>query len=378
MIILCALTTVLVAKPPQKSCDLDNDGYDSDSRKCTGGTDCDDSNPNVYPGAPEICDGIDNNCDGTVDEGCPGPVTQPTKCDKDADGYNADSKRCKGDDPDDSNPDVYPGAPELCDGIDNDGDGLLDEGCSSVFPWSMAAAGDSITLAYNADGTSNLFGQTREQYDDSWALGDSLTVNSHAQRLSVLDPNFSWDPVFDNYAVSGANMMDLQEQVTEILHYGPYDYVTVLIGHNDVCDASTPDGMLPVDLFENLFRVAMDSLYLQDPPPEVVVSSLANVSNLYDAGKNDSWCNFIWSIGNVCRIVTAGDPDFISQADQRTQEYNAVLESLAVEYGYKYVPQLYETPFTRQDLSNFDCFHPSILGQNKIANIIWINGIYSE
>jgi hypothetical protein len=112
--------------------DADNDGYDS-------AADCDDADASVNPGATEVCDGIDNNCAGGVDEG----VTSTFYADLDGDDHGAGApvERCtapKGyvesaDDCDDASAASYPGATEVCDGLDNDCADGIDEGVTSPF-----------------------------------------------------------------------------------------------------------------------------------------------------------------------------------------------------------------------------------------------------
>jgi hypothetical protein len=98
--------------------------------------DCDDTDVNVNPGAAEICNGIDDNCEGTVDEGC-FPLTYYYR-DGDGDGYGdpGDSVTtptsgyvANNDDCDDTNDDIHPGATEQCNGVDDDCAGDIDEGC---------------------------------------------------------------------------------------------------------------------------------------------------------------------------------------------------------------------------------------------------------
>ena len=107
--------------------DADADGYYSSE-------DCDDGNSNVHPNATEICDGIDNNCDGNIDEDLLATFYMDADevwfgdPDDSADactipsGYSISPTDC-----DDSDATVYPAAEEQCDEIDNNCNDLIDE-----------------------------------------------------------------------------------------------------------------------------------------------------------------------------------------------------------------------------------------------------------
>jgi len=105
--------------------DTDGDGVFDDS-------DCDPTNPDVHPGAPETCNDRDDDCDGEIDEDPTDPRTWYADADGDGHGDSAtatetcrapDDHVSRGGDCDDTHPEVFPGAPEQCDTLDRDCDG---------------------------------------------------------------------------------------------------------------------------------------------------------------------------------------------------------------------------------------------------------------
>jgi len=115
--------------------DADGDLYFAEGGDC-GPQDCNDSDPAVNPAAAERCsDGIDNNCDGLTDgqdtAACPAPPA-PTCTDADQDGFYAQAGCNTVVDCNDTDGTIFPGAAEVCgDSIDNDCDGMTDEGCNT-------------------------------------------------------------------------------------------------------------------------------------------------------------------------------------------------------------------------------------------------------
>jgi len=125
-----------------------------DGHVATAG-DCNDTDPHIRPGQTEACNDIDDDCDGTIDEDA--PATRSWFPDADGDGHGSPATPLnicaapggnyvlEGDDCDDEDPLVFPGADEHCNGIDDDCDELTDEApTTDPLTWSFDGDGDGF------------------------------------------------------------------------------------------------------------------------------------------------------------------------------------------------------------------------------------------
>ncbi|MBK8705737.1 MAG: HYR domain-containing protein [Saprospiraceae bacterium] len=250
-------------------------GYVSDN------TDCNDNNAAIKPGATEVCDGVDNDCDGSTDEGVQityyrdmdgdsygnpsnttlacslptGYVTNNTDCDdndslerpgqvwhKDTDGDNyaqtgaATLTQClrpagykvaselisTTGDCNDNNAAIKPGATEVCDGVDNDCDGSTDEGVQITYYRDMD--GDS----YGNPSNTTLACSLPTGY---------VTNNSDCDDNDSLEkPGQVWykDTDGDNYAQTGAPTL------TQCLRPAGYIVASELISTTGDCNDNNP------------------------------------------------------------------------------------------------------------------------------------------
>ena len=180
--------------------DLDGDGYYDKTNTCSEGVDCDDTNPNVNPGAEEVCDnGIDDDCNGEVDENC--------GTDEDNDGFPVEDGDC-----DDTDSTIFPGASEICgDGIDQDCNGedlsCADSDCFPVSSEPVSVMTRLINVYRVSKGVNRL------------AIDSRLTLAAEGHVNDMVTNNF-----YGNDSGDGTSFID------RILSYYGTDPIGEIIG----------------------------------------------------------------------------------------------------------------------------------------------------
>jgi hypothetical protein len=159
------------------------DNQDPDGDTFGPSCDCDNSDASMHPGAAEICDGKDNDCDGTlptaeVDD----DSDQYVECTIDSGGWDGDVGVIGGDDCDDNASNNFPGNAEICDGADNDCDTVADNGLPFITYYRDS---DSDTYGNVADSQSTCSGAPAGYVTDNTDCDDALpAVNPGASEAT--------------------------------------------------------------------------------------------------------------------------------------------------------------------------------------------------
>ncbi|SIR77190.1 GDSL-type esterase/lipase family protein [Micromonospora avicenniae] len=241
-------------------------------------------------------------------------------------------------------------------------------------PSSMASLGDSITRGFNACGW----------YVDctsrSFSTGNDSAVNSHYLRIRTANPAINGNN--HNDARSGAKSADMYGQAGTAVGQG-VGYVTMLIGANDACTGSE-SSMTPVSTFRANIDSALNRLRAGLPNARVFVISIPDVHRLWFVGKGSGSARTAWSLFGICQSLLANptstaqpDVDRRNRVRQRVVDYNTQLAQACAAYG----PNcdfddnaVFGYPFTLNQLSGWDYFHPNATGQQALANVSYAAG----
>ncbi len=257
-----------------------------------------------------------------------------------------------------------------------------------LVPRRLSSTGDSLT----AGGSAEHYGPNPNAswvngYYGYWQRLLGLTnVRSHNQRITA-----RWGPEGRaNYmnAFGGADMFDFPAQAARAV-YQQAQYVTVLMGHNDVCQDNVWE--IPSDeQFETNFRAGMELLRQGLPNGATIyVLGIADISRLYGIAREKEAlgivdCETLWTTNPLdwfpCRTMldpsnTEADREYVRG---RNIAFNEILQRVTAEYQagdqhhyYYFTESLFVYPLIESDISDLDCFHPSAQGQRTISQITW-------
>jgi lysophospholipase L1-like esterase len=235
----------------------------------------------------------------------------------------------------------------------------------------IGALGDSISTGFNSGGWGD------RDKKDSWTTGDSLRVDSHYKKIrKILGDKIE----VLNVAVAGARVDDLSSQVDNLL-VSSVDYLTILIGANDLCSWKD-DYEVDFSKFKDTFTSSVERIIDDNSNVKIVLAPVPNLFALWQKGSQNSSCRFKWRFFGICKpLLSSKNTDeqryLFRTKLKRVNDFFYKISTLYPDnIRYNEILGTYE--FDLEHISKKDCFHPSISGQNLISNLTWDNGWYSE
>ncbi len=246
-------------------------------------------------------------------------------------------------------------------------------------PTSMAALGDSITIAY--DVTKLLTAQP----EYSWSTGTSTSVQSVYTRLKKRR-TASW-LAKANYAVSGAKMSDLAGQAAVPMGtVKGKELVTILMGANDACTNTDGghDGMSRPSGAGS--RLRCRALLPQGSRPGGGRLDPRHLQAVGGRAGRSSSARFVWGLYGICqsmlkspiiprRTRTSPAADVRARVVAFNQRAGASVLGVETAVGHDACRfdgnAVYDTTFALTDISKVDYFHPSVSGQATLAAVTY-------
>lgn len=239
---------------------------------------------------------------------------------------------------------------------------------SPARPDRMAALGDSISQA------ADVCCWYGDHPADSWSTGPAGWdgVYSHYERIrDTINPKV----IAYNDSRDRAKARDLQSQATAAVSQKA-EYVTVLIGANDLC-TSSPTTMTSEEDFRAQIRAGLQTLAAGLPRARIFLSSIPNIYQLWSVLHTSSAAQFVWTAGDICQSMLSTTNTEQTRVDVQTHEtrLNAVLDQeCALVPTCRFDNHaVYNYHFAAGDVSYLDYFHPSLRGQTNLAQLTWSN-----
>ena len=262
-------------------------------------------------------------------------------------------------------------------------------------PKRLSSTGDSITEAIDAElPLANHWASWVNGYHGFWEWLFGLTdVYSHNQRITK---NFrSWGRKNYMEAKSGADMFDfLGQTVGSVNHQA--QYVTVFMGHNDVCQNHPWE--IPEDTtFKVKFEAGLENLKNGLPAGATIyVIGIVDIYQLWEIARDKKAlgivdCEVLWATtlldlfpcGTMLNPLNSEVDRLATRA--RNMAFNTILQTVTKDFNdndpnhyYYYTNQTFNYEFTENQVSDIDCFHPSAKGQKDLSRETWNAGPFQD